>query len=200
LALIATVLAIGIRHFALVISPGFWVKLKTNCDWSARAGITPCSLFTMIAKLPFVRRHLWCTALLACIFAAGSAHATQVATPTFSPGAAIYPSVQSVTISSTTGGASFAYTTDGTTPTESGGTVTHGTLYSGTALMIGTTTTIKAIGFKTGMADSAVSTGVYTINIIVLPNSNSGSGGALDTWFLGALAALGVLRWRRKRR
>jgi hypothetical protein len=123
-----------------------------------------------------------------------------VAAPAFSPVAGTYTVGQLVPLLSATSGASIAYTTDGSTPTESGGSVTHGTLYSGTALMIGATTTIKAIGFKTGMADSAVSTAVYTINIIVLPNSNSGSGGALDTWFLGALAALGVLRWRRKRR
>jgi len=85
--------------------------------------------------------------------------------PTFSPVAGTYTSAQSVALSSTTsGGASIAYTTDGSTPTESGGSVTHGTLYS-TPIAINGTTTINAIAFKAGLADSAVATAVYHINI-----------------------------------
>ena len=41
----------------------------------------------------------------------------QCATPTFTPAAGTYSSAQSVTISTTTGGATIRYTTDGSTPT-----------------------------------------------------------------------------------
>jgi hypothetical protein len=101
-----------------------------------------------------------------------------------------------VTITSATSGASIAYTTDGSTPTESGGTVTHGTLYSG-AVSIATTTTLKAIAFKSGFTDSTVSTAAYTVQIPAsnpAPPSASGGGGAFDEWFLGFLAFAGL--WR----
>ncbi len=86
----------------------------------------------------------------------------QVAAPGFSPAAGTYSSAQSVTITSATGGASIAYTTDGSTPTESGGTVTHGKLYSG-AISISATATLNAIAFKTGDTDSTVTSARYTI-------------------------------------
>ncbi|HTQ31542.1 MAG TPA: choice-of-anchor tandem repeat GloVer-containing protein [Opitutaceae bacterium] len=87
------------------------------------------------------------------------------ATPTFSPSAGGYTGVQSVTISSATAGASIAYTTDGTTPTESGGTVTHGSLYSGPVTVGAGSTTLSAIAFESGYADSAVATAAYTISL-----------------------------------
>jgi len=49
-----------------------------------------------------------------------------VANPGFSPAAGTYTSAQTVTISTTTSGASIRYTTDGSTPSS-----TVGTLYSG---------------------------------------------------------------------
>ena len=45
------------------------------------------------------------------------------AAPTFNPAAGSYGSAQSVTISTTTGGATIRYTTDGSTPSETAGTV-----------------------------------------------------------------------------
>jgi O-glycosyl hydrolase len=87
----------------------------------------------------------------------GVGTAPQVAAPTFSPPAGTYTSAQSVTISTTTSGASIRYTTDGSTPTS-----TTGTLYS-SPVNIAVTTTLKAIAYKSGMTDSTVTTGVYTI-------------------------------------
>jgi sugar lactone lactonase YvrE len=81
------------------------------------------------------------------------------ASPTFSPVAGTYTSAQSVTITSITAGASIRYTTDGSTPSE-----TIGTLYT-IAVPINATTTLKAIAYKAGLADSAVATAVYVINI-----------------------------------
>jgi chitodextrinase len=88
----------------------------------------------------------------------------RAATPSFSPVPGIFTSTQSVSIGSTTTGASIAYTTDGSTPTESAGVVTHGTLYSG-VVPVAATTTLKAIAFGSGFADSALGTGVFAINL-----------------------------------
>ena len=80
-----------------------------------------------------------------------------VATPTFSPTAGTYTSAQNVTISSTTSGAEIRYTTDGSEPTCSTGTV-----YSA-AVSVTATTTLKAVGCKTGMTASSVASALYTI-------------------------------------
>jgi hypothetical protein len=82
-----------------------------------------------------------------------------VSAPTFTPGAGTYTSTQSISIATTTSGASIRYTTNGTTPSE-----TTGTLYSG-PVTISATTTLKAIAYKSGMNDSSVTSGTYTINI-----------------------------------
>jgi uncharacterized repeat protein (TIGR03803 family) len=110
-----------------------------------------------------------------------------VAAPTFNLTAGTYASAQTVTISTTTSGASIRYTTDGSTPTE-----TTGTLYSG-SISIGATTTLKAIAFLSGDLNSPVTSAAYTINI---PPAASGGGGAPSYWFLGFLAFASVLRWR----
>jgi hypothetical protein len=81
----------------------------------------------------------------------------QVAAPVISPATGSYTSTQTATITSQTSGATIRYTTDGTTPT-----VTIGTVYTG-AFTVSTTTTVKAIAYKTGMTDSNVSTSAITI-------------------------------------
>lgn len=75
-----------------------------------------------------------------------------VAAPTFSPGTGTYTSAQTVTISTTTTGASIRYTTDGSTPSE-----TNGTVYSG-AITVASSTTIQA-----SFTDSAVASATYSI-------------------------------------
>lgn len=80
-----------------------------------------------------------------------------VAAPSFSPTAGAYSSAQSVTISTATSGATIRYTTDGSTPS-----ATVGTVYS-SVLSISATTTLKAIATKSGMTDSTVTSGTYTI-------------------------------------
>ena len=88
------------------------------------------------------------------------------ATPIFSPPAGTYTSVQTVTMSSATSGASIAYTTDSSTPAENGGSVTTGTLLSnGGSIPVPATTTIKAIAFASGYTDSTVATAAYTISL-----------------------------------
>lgn len=88
-----------------------------------------------------------------------------VANPAFSPVAGTYTSPQTVSISTSTSGATICYTSDGSTPTTNGaGTCTHGTPYTGT-ISIGATTTLKAIGSKSGYTDSSVVTALYNINL-----------------------------------
>jgi len=106
---------------------------------------------------------------------------TQVATPTFSPVAGTYSSTQTVTISTATVGAVLCYTTDGSTPTESGNLCSGGTTatYS-TPITVSTTKTVKALGTLATYTDSAVGTALYTINACSLPFTDTfpGSSGA----------------------
>jgi len=95
-----------------------------------------------------------------------------VATPTFSPVAGNYATTQNVTISTSTGGATLCYTTDGSTPTANGaGTCTHGTTYS-TPVVVASSLTLKAVGSLSGDSDSAVGSAAYTIG--ALPPARSG--------------------------
>ena len=80
-----------------------------------------------------------------------------VATPTFNPPAGTYGSAPSVAISTTTSGATIRYTTDGSTPSE-----THGTVYGG-SVTINNSAPLSAIAFESGFNDSLVTTGNYTI-------------------------------------
>ena len=76
--------------------------------------------------------------------------------PTFSPAAGIFTGSQSVTLTSSTDGATIYYTTDGTDPTEAS------TQYTG-SITVSETTTIKAIAVKEGMDNSTVAEATYTI-------------------------------------
>ena len=101
----------------------------------------------------------------------------QVAAPTFSPAGGSYSSAQSVSIASATSGATIRYTTNGTTPTS-----TSGTVYSA-PITIGATTTLKAIAYKSGMTDSTVSSATFTITTNGLdPNAPPGSNFDLSHW------------------
>ena len=82
---------------------------------------------------------------------------SQVATPSFTPAAGTYTSAQSVAMACATSGAQIYYTTDGSTPT------VFSTAYTG-PVSVAATTTLKAFAFKSGLTDSAVRTGVYTID------------------------------------
>jgi hypothetical protein len=91
------------------------------------------------------------------IVVSNSPYPPRVAAPTFSPVGGTYASAQSVGISTATSGATIRYTTDGSLPTR-----THGTVYS-SPVSIGTSTTLRALAYKDQMERSGVSSDLYTI-------------------------------------
>ncbi len=106
-----------------------------------------------------------------------------VTPPSFGVAAGSYQCSQSVTIGTTTAGATIRYTTDGTDPTS-----TTGTVYS-SAVSVKNTQTLKAIAYRSGWTSSTVSSALYTIlRYVYAANQTAGtvsvftvgSGGALS--------------------
>ncbi|MDR3734099.1 MAG: chitobiase/beta-hexosaminidase C-terminal domain-containing protein [Acidobacteriaceae bacterium] len=85
-----------------------------------------------------------------------AAYTIAVPTPTFSLAAGTYTSTQTVSISDTAAGAAIYYTLDGTTPSASS------TVYT-KSFSIGATATVQAIAIKSGYAQSAVASAIYTL-------------------------------------
>ena len=84
-----------------------------------------------------------------------------VAAPSFTPAEGVFQTAQSVTIASSTEGAEIRYTTDGSAPT-----ATTGSVYTA-PVQVSTTTTIRAIAAKKGMSDSPVVSATFTIQGVV---------------------------------
>jgi len=80
------------------------------------------------------------------------------ATPVFAPGAGVYATPQTVSITDSTEGATIYYTTDGTTPSA------NSRLYAGT-VTVSANETIQAIAIANGYSSSTVATAVYIINL-----------------------------------
>jgi polygalacturonase len=97
------------------------------------------------------------SAVNTAIYTVTSSGGGQVAAPAFSVAGGTYTSAQTVTITCSTGGASIRYTTDGSTPSE-----TAGTLYS-SPVSISATATLQAIAYASGMTDSSITSATYTI-------------------------------------
>ena len=98
--------------------------------------------------------------------AAGSAvyyiGSSPAATPTFLPLAGTYTTVQTVTISDSTTGATIFYTVNGTTPTYP---VTGSALQYTGPIEVPATETVQAIASAPGFLNSAVGSAAYTINL-----------------------------------
>jgi hypothetical protein len=93
--------------------------------------------------------------------------ATQTAAPSLTPAPGTYTSTQMVTL--TDPGATIYYTTNGTTPTH------NSAVYTG-PIVVSSTTTVMAIGSQSGLSDSGVATGIYTINSGATTSINFGLG------------------------
>ena len=83
-----------------------------------------------------------------------AAYIIGVATPTLSPGGGTYSSIQTVTISDVTAGATIYYTTNGTIPT------TSSTPYAG-PITVSNPETLEAIAALSGSSSSPVASAVY---------------------------------------
>jgi RHS repeat-associated protein len=94
-----------------------------------------------------------------------------VATPTFNPPGGTYSFAQTVTISTSTTGATIRYTTNGTPPSE-----TNGTVYTG-PVVVATTGTLTAAAFRSGWFDSGVASASYNYGQVTPPGTGGGSGG-----------------------
>lgn len=95
----------------------------------------------------------------------GATPTITVATPTFSPEEGTYSTPQTVTITTTTSGATIHYTTDGTTPSSAS------TVYTG-AITVTTTTTLRAIAILNGVS-STVATATFTITVAPIDNNSN---------------------------
>ena len=129
-------------------------------------------------------------------FADADREATTVAPPAFNPPPGSYSGEQTVGIVTSTPGAQIRYTTDGSLPSR-----THGALASG-PLTLTSTTNLRAIAYKNGLADSPVSQGNYSITrqevlliAVLTPQSGTVSLGAgRATLLLAADEQTAVLR------
>jgi len=84
----------------------------------------------------------------------------QAASPTFDPPAGVYAQAISVTLSTTTAGATIRYTVDGTEPSATS------TLYNN-PIPVSVNTTIKAKAFATGMDPSYTATASYLFPVMI---------------------------------
>ena len=94
-------------------------------------------------------------------YATNPLECTQVATPVITPAGNTLTGAQSITISCATDGATIRYTTDGTNPSKTVGTV----IASGSSFTLSCSGTVKAIAYKDGMADSDIASETYTIKV-----------------------------------
>jgi len=84
---------------------------------------------------------------------------TAVEAPAFNPVPSIYGDAQTISITSATADASISYTTDGSDPTSTNGTlIANG---GSVSVSVNPATTLKAIAIKDGMVDSPVMAGEY---------------------------------------
>jgi len=81
--------------------------------------------------------------------------------PVLDPAGGVYSSVSNITMSTTTPNATIYYTTDGSLPSD-----TNGTVYT-VPVQVSVTTTIKAITYATGFAPSSVTTETYVFPTLV---------------------------------
>lgn len=92
--------------------------------------------------------------------------------PTFSPLPGNSLTAANVSMTSATTGFSIVYTTNGTIPVVANGVIANGTAYTG-PVAVSSNTTFNAIAWKSGLTNSALTSGRYTFNnlaAVPIPN------------------------------
>ena len=117
---------------------------------------------------------------------------TQATAPTFNPAPTTYTTPQSVTLASTTPGASIYYTVDGSTPSPGVGTTK---LYSG-PIFVSSTTFINAIATASGLNNSPLSSGTFTVSLGGVTSINLSGGFSGGGMTLNGNAAINGTRLR----
>jgi len=112
---------------------------------------------TTTLKVIAVKNGMTDSEIASGIFIISTQTPTKVATPAFGPAPTTSSAAVQVEITCETPDAAIYYTIDGSEPT------TASTRYAGQKIAVSATTTIKAIAVKTGLTNSDVATGVYTI-------------------------------------
>jgi alpha-tubulin suppressor-like RCC1 family protein len=97
----------------------------------------------------------------ACATSSEEPQTGAVAAPVISPQAGTYSAALDIAITTSTSEAAIRYTTDGSTPSETAGTVYAGPIHVGDSL------TVKAVAYRTGWTTSPVTTAQYTIAPLV---------------------------------
>jgi hypothetical protein len=110
------------------------------------------------------------------------------ATPTFDPNGGTFETLPvSVAISCSTASATIRYTTDGLDPTPY-----YGTQYQGSEIELRETTTVKAIAYKDGMAQSEVASATFTFASAWQTVNSPTSEPLYDIWGSGAADVFAV--------
>ncbi|MBK8802942.1 MAG: chitobiase/beta-hexosaminidase C-terminal domain-containing protein [Fibrobacteres bacterium] len=137
------------------IAANFWSTseyLSSAIAWSRMLGIGSGSVMR-VSDVKAKGLSLRCVEDAVVQAPAGS-----VVVPVFSPTGGTYSTTQSVTLSSSTSGATIYYTIDGSTPT------TSSTKYT-SPVQVSASKTLKAIAVKSVMTTSSVGFAVYTIQV-----------------------------------
>jgi alpha-tubulin suppressor-like RCC1 family protein len=117
-----------------------------------------------------LKARAWLTGTTTSSVAAG-VYTLTVSMPTITPSTGTFTVPQTVSMSTASAGATIRYTTDGSIPTATSAAYT-------VPFSIGTTTTVKAVGFRDGWTASGVRTAALTMNYGTLdPPTISPSGG-----------------------
>lgn len=100
------------------------------------------------------------------------------ATPVLTPGTEAFFNSVSVSLSTSTPGATIYYTTNGTTPTTSSSVYTA-------PITVTSTTTIQALAAASGFTNSSIGSGTYTLSIPPLTGCNQSNAGSVSSVAVG---------------
>jgi alpha-tubulin suppressor-like RCC1 family protein len=147
----------GAQNVAITtLTPGSAIRYTTDgsapSETAGTVYTTPVPVTSNLTLRAVAYRSGW---TISAVTSGGYIITGTVAAPEFSVPPGTYGAAKSVAITCATSGANIRFTTDGSTPTE-----THGTVYS-SPVLVDRTLTLKAVAYRTGWTTSAVTTGEY---------------------------------------